>query len=56
LSGGYDRVWDGLALLFAELDPAARASILGATAIEFYGIDPVRVTAAQSLRQTPANH
>jgi L-fuconolactonase len=56
LSGGYDRVWDALALLFAELEPAARASILGATAIEFYGIDPARVTVAQALSQTPANH
>jgi L-fuconolactonase len=56
LSGGYDRVWDALSLLFSELEPAARASILGATAIEFYGIDPARVAAAQALSHTLANH
>jgi L-fuconolactonase len=49
LSGGYDRVWDGLGVLFAELDAAERELILGETAIEFYGIDPVRVDAARSL-------
>jgi L-fuconolactonase len=45
LSGGYDRVWDGLAELFAELDEGDRDRILGRTAVEFYRIDPVRLTA-----------
>lgn len=46
LSGGYDRVWDGLNLLFAELDGPDRERVLGDTAIEFYGIDPGRLEAA----------
>lgn len=45
LSGGYDRVWDGLNVLFAELDTADREQLLGGTAIEFYGIDPGRLEA-----------
>lgn len=45
LSGGYDRVWDGLNVLFAELDTADRERLLGGTAIEFYGIDPGRLEA-----------
>jgi L-fuconolactonase len=45
LSGGYDRVWDGLGVLFAELDASDRDRILGGTAIEFYGIDPARMSA-----------
>jgi L-fuconolactonase len=45
LSGGYDRVWDGLSQLFDELAALDRANILGATAQKFYGIDPVRLTA-----------
>jgi L-fuconolactonase len=45
LSGGYDRVWDGLAVLFAELSDEDRARILGGTAVDFYGIDPVRLAA-----------
>jgi L-fuconolactonase len=43
LSGGYDRVWDGLNVLFAELDADDRERVLGDTAIEFYGIDPRRL-------------
>jgi L-fuconolactonase len=45
LSGGYDRVWTGLAELFAELVEADRTRILRDTAVEFYGIDPVRLAA-----------
>jgi L-fuconolactonase len=45
LSGGYDRVWDGLTVLFDELSDADRARILGETAIEFYRIDPRRLKA-----------
>ena len=45
LSGGYDRVWDGLAALFAELSNEDRERILGGTAVDFYGIDPVRLAA-----------
>jgi L-fuconolactonase len=45
LSGGYDRVWDGLTVLFDELPDADRARILGETAIEFYRIDPARISA-----------
>jgi L-fuconolactonase len=43
LSGGYDRVWDGLSVLFGELSEDDRANILGHTAIAVYGIDPVRI-------------
>ncbi len=45
LSGGYDRVWEGLSSLFAELDEPDRDRILSGTAIAFYGIDPVRLSA-----------
>jgi L-fuconolactonase len=45
LSGGYDRVWEGLSVLFAELSDGERAQILGNTAAEFYGIDPIRLAA-----------
>jgi L-fuconolactonase len=45
LSGGYDRVWDGLSVLFAELSDGDRVEILGNTAVEFYGIDPIRLAA-----------
>jgi L-fuconolactonase len=43
LSGGYDRVWDGLSVLFAELPVADRDQILAQTAIDFYRIDPQRL-------------
>ncbi|MET4783244.1 amidohydrolase family protein [Glaciihabitans sp. UYNi722] len=46
LAGGYDRVWEGLQLLFAELDVAARSAILGETAQQFYRIDPRLLDAA----------
>ncbi|MDQ1547956.1 MAG: L-fuconolactonase [Actinomycetota bacterium] len=45
LSGGYERVWDGLTLLFDELPDSDRARILGTTALEFYRIDPRRIEA-----------
>jgi L-fuconolactonase len=45
LSGGYDRVWGGLTVLFDELPEADRARILGTTALEFYRIDPHRIEA-----------
>lgn len=45
LSGGYERVWNGLSTLFAELSDDERAMILGNTAVEFYGIDPARLAA-----------
>ena len=48
LSGGYDRVWEGLSVLFDELPGADRAKILGTTALEFYRIDEVRVVAAEA--------
>lgn len=38
LAGGYDRVWDGLSVLFDELDPADRDRVLAGTATEFYGL------------------
>lgn len=50
LSGGYDRVWDGLSQLFDELVVTDRSNILGATAQKFYGIDPVRLDALRSKK------
>ncbi|HEY1531557.1 MAG TPA: amidohydrolase family protein [Galbitalea sp.] len=46
LSGGYDRVWDGLSQLFDELPAMDRRNLRGSTASEFYRIDPVRLAAA----------
>ncbi len=43
LSGGYDRVWDGLSQLFDDLPSDDRRNILGATAQKFYRIDPARL-------------
>jgi L-fuconolactonase len=43
LSGGYDRVWDGLSELFDELSAVDRTRILGGTARNFYRIDPARL-------------
>ncbi len=48
LSGGYDRVWDGLTVLFDELSGADRARVLGETATEFYRIDPARIAALEA--------
>jgi L-fuconolactonase len=50
LSGGYDRVWDALSGLFDELAEPDRDKILGATAIDFYGIDSARLAKAVALR------
>ncbi len=46
LAGGYDRVWDGLAELFAEYAEAERAQMLGGNAATFYGIPSARIDAA----------
>jgi L-fuconolactonase len=45
LSGGYDRVWGGLTVLFDELGERERAKILSGTARDFYRIDPLRIAA-----------
>ena len=45
LSGGYNRVWDGLSVLFGELSAADRRNVLGETARNFYRIDPLRLGA-----------
>jgi L-fuconolactonase len=50
LSGGYDRVWDGLTELFDELPEPDRINILGRTAEKFYRIDPIRLVAARSKK------
>jgi L-fuconolactonase len=50
LSGGYDRVWDALSLLFDELPVADRTRILGGTARNFYRIDPVRLGALKAKK------
>jgi L-fuconolactonase len=46
LSGGYDRVWDGLHALIGELPAADQAHIWSETAVEFYGMDPSRIAGA----------
>lgn len=46
LSGGYDRVWDGLQQLIGELPAAAQSQLWSGSAIEFYGITPARIAAA----------
>lgn len=43
LAGGYTRVWNGLAPLFASVDDADRERLLGRNAAEFYAIDPARI-------------
>jgi L-fuconolactonase len=48
LSGGYDRVWDGLGVLFDALPAADRANILAGTARNFYRIDPFRLGQLES--------
>jgi L-fuconolactonase len=50
LSGGYDRVWDGLHELFDEFSGSDRDRVLGETAVDFYGIDQARIAAALALR------
>jgi len=44
LAGGYDRIWDGLAPLFASLAASERAAVLGGTATDFYRLDPVAIS------------
>jgi L-fuconolactonase len=39
LAGGYARWHQATTALLAELDDAARAAVLGETAIAFYGLD-----------------
>jgi len=51
LSGGYDRVWDGLRVLFDEFPAADRDNVLGKTAINFYGIDADRLAVAAALER-----
>lgn len=46
LSGGYRRVWQGLAPLFDSLSPNEREQVLGRTAAAFYGLDPARLAGA----------
>ena len=53
LSGGYDRVWDGLIELLDELPERDRTHILGTTAREFYRIDPARLAV---LRPNSSNN
>ena len=43
VAGGYTRVWTALRALVDRLDPPARERVLGATAAEFYRIDPARI-------------
>lgn len=50
LSGGYDRVWDGLNQLFSELPPDHRRAILGTTAESFYRLDPAALRRAVDER------
>jgi hypothetical protein len=40
LSGGYDVVWDGLSVLFDELDDVDRRRILAETTVDFYQLRP----------------
>jgi len=50
LSGGYDRVWQGLSQLFEELSVTDHDLLLRKTAIEFYRIDPMRIAAIEGQR------
>jgi L-fuconolactonase len=50
LSGGYDRVWDGLHELVSELPEADQRRIWSESAIEFYGIDATRVASAEHVK------
>ena len=54
LSGGYDRVWDGLCEFFDELDAAARQSVLGGTAERFYGTGTEQLAAAREASAAAA--
>jgi L-fuconolactonase len=50
LAGGYDRVWEGLQPLFAQLSEPDRADILGGTARRVYRLPPDRLAAAAAWR------
>jgi L-fuconolactonase len=43
-NGGYERVWEGLSQIFADLDAAERSAILGETAERFYSIPEASLT------------
>lgn len=51
LAGGYDRVWDGLRVLFDEFDDQDRTRMLGTNAIDFYGIPQSRIETALAHRR-----
>jgi L-fuconolactonase len=55
LSGGYQRVWEGLLAFFAELDSEERRRILGETAKRFYGIDETALEAAHAASRNMTN-
>ena len=55
LSGGYQRVWEGLSAIFAELDSEERRRILGETAKRFYGIDATALDAAHAASRNMTN-
>ena len=55
LSGGYQRVWEGLSAIFAELDREERRRILGETAKRFYGIDATALDAAHAASRNMTN-
>lgn len=39
LAGGYDRCWDGITEVLADLSEAERAQLLGGTAVRVYGLN-----------------
>ena len=47
LAGGYDRVWDGVASIFAGFEPSERAALFGGTATAFYQLDPALLASAR---------
>jgi len=49
LAGGYERTWDALLALAAELTPSEAARLLGETAVRVYSIAPARLAAAAAL-------
>ena len=55
LSGGYQRVWEGLSAIFAELNSEERRRILGETAKRFYGIDATALDAAHAASRNMTN-
>lgn len=55
LSGGYQRVWEGMSAIFAELDREERRRILGETVERFYGIDARALDAAHAASRNMTN-